>query len=295
MPNVIVPDEVVAPIAGIALVHRIGDGIQLAPPVNASWSGSVEREVPIVLTHRVGDVAVDGLTAVMEVEPWSTYYADKDGRITVRFYSHEDEVPEFLLRTERPGFEYSVVYSSAPARPQIRMDKEMSAYTLALASRRRGVIAHGCGFVLPTGHAALCLGVSGAGKSTLGRMMLERADVRVLNDDRIAVTRETDGMRAWGTPWPGRAGIARPGDAPLGVLAFIARSDKPRVSSVNARDALYRLLSTIALPLWNTSEVDESLNLLEKLILDVPVVELSYPLSTDTPSWIERTLTDITR
>jgi hypothetical protein len=295
MPNVIAPDEVVAPIAGIALVHRIGEGIQLAAPVNASWSGSVEREEPIVLSHQVGDVTIDGLTAVMEVEPWSTYYADAAGHITVRFYSHEDGVPEFLLRTERAGYEYAVVYGAVPTRPQIRMDKEMSAYTLALAARRRGVIAHGCGFVLPTGRAALCLGVSGAGKSTLGRMMLERTDVRVLNDDRIALTREADGIHAWGTPWPGRAGIARAGDAPLGVLAFISRGESHRVLTITARDALYRLLSTVALPLWNTSEVDESLSLLEKLILDVPVVDLSYPLSADTPAWIERTLTDITR
>ena len=293
MPNVLAPDEVVAPIAGIALVHRIGDGVVLAPPVNATWSGSVEREAPIVLRHEIGAVSIHGLTPVMEVEPWSTYYVDAHGDITIRFYSHEDGVPEFVLRTERAGFSYAVIYSAAPSRPQIRMDKEMSAYTLALAARRRGLIGHGCGFVLRTGRAALCLGVSGAGKSTLGRMMLDRTDVRVLNDDRIALTAESHGIHAWGTPWPGRAGIARAGDAPLGVLAFISRGDAFGVSTITARDALYRLLSTIALPLWNTSEVDESLSFLERLITEVPVVEIRYPLALGTAEWIERTLTDI--
>lgn len=294
MPNVIAPDDVVAPIAGIPITHRIGNGVRLAPPVNAAWSGSVEREESIVLRHEVGDISVAGLNAVMEVEPWSTYYADAHGGISVRFYSHEADVPEFLLRTVRAGFEYAVVYGAASARPQIRMDKEMSAYTIALAARRRGVIAHGCGFLLPTGRVALCLGVSGAGKSTLGRMMLERPAVRVLNDDRIALTREHTGIHAWSTPWPGRAGIARSGDGPLGVVAFISRGDSAKVSSVTARDALYRLLSTVALPLWSTSEVDESLSLLERLIVDVPVVEISYPLTPETAPWIERTLTDIT-
>lgn len=295
MPNVLAAGETVPPIAGIALVHRVGEGVLLAPPVNAAWRGSVEREEPLILRHEVGDISLDGLTPVMEVEPWSTYYVDARGDITVRFYTHEDGVPEFLLRTARAGYEYDVIYESAPPKPQIRMDKEMTAYTLALASRRRGVIAHGCGFVLPEGRAALCLGVSGAGKSTLGRMMLEREGVKVLNDDRIALTRESHGLHAWGTPWPGRAGIARAGDASLGVLAFISRDGHPSVSSISARDALYRLLSTVALPLWNTSEADESLALLEQLITDVPVVEIRYPLGPTTAAWIERTLSDVIR
>ena len=295
MPNVTAPQDTVAPIAGIAIVHRVGDGVQLAPPVNAAWSGSREREEALVLRHEIGSVAVDGLEAVMEVEPWSTYYADRDGSITILFHSHEEGVPEFLLRTERPGFEYSVVYASAPSRPLIRMDKEMSAYTLALSARRRGVIAHGCGLVLPAGQAALCLGVSGAGKSTLGRMMQSRETVLVMNDDRIAITREADGLHAWSTPWPGRAGIARAGDAPLGVIAFISRGVTPSVSAITPRDALYRLLSTVALPIWNTPEVDESLALLERLITEVPLVELRYPLGDATPGWIEHTLTNTLR
>jgi hypothetical protein len=290
MPEAPVVIDSVAPTAGIPIVHELRDSITLLGAPAPDWRGAVKGGAPVTIRHERGDVSVDGLRAVLEVEPWSTFYTQADGGVTVRFHSHDPGVPVQTLRTERPGHDYVVHYEFVPMTATVRRDKEMSAFTIALAARGRGILAHGCGFVLPAVRTALCLGVSGAGKSTLARMMSGREGVHVLNDDRIALTEEPAGLHGWSTPWPGSEGIANDGDAPLGVIALIGRSPTPAVREVRPSEALRRLLTTLALPLWSAEQMDRGLALMERLIVEVPVVELLYPLGDETAGWIERTL-----
>lgn len=282
--------ETVAPTAGIPILHELRDGIVLLGAPAPHWRGAARTDAPVTIRHERGDVSVGGLRPVLEVEPWSTFHVQDDGGVTVRFHSHDPAVPVQTLRTERAGHDFVVHYDFVPDGATVRRDKEMSAFTIALAARARGILAHGCGIVLPGPRTALCLGVSGAGKSTLARMMSGRAGVRVLNDDRIALTEESSGVHAWSTPWPGSEGIANEGDAPLRVIALIGRGVTRGVRSVPAPEALRRLLTTLALPLWSAEQMDRGLALMERLILEVPVVEVVYPLGEETPGWIEHTL-----
>jgi len=280
-------------IAGIPIVHHVAPPLHLVPPQMPDWHGTATTETPIVIRHAVGPVDVTGLEPLFDIEPWMTYYADGAGGTAIRYHSVDAAIPERLLRTVRPGVEYDVSYAFAPEQPVERRGKEMSAYAIALAERRRGLMAHGSAFILPSGKAALCLGVSGAGKSTLARMMLERDDVRVLNDDRQALTREPDGFHVWSTPWPGSAGIANDGHAPLGVVMLIGRAATPVVRRRPAREVVRTLLTTLALPNWNDDALGDGLGLIDDLVASVPVVELAYPLGPGTSQWIVDQLMEI--
>lgn len=282
-------------VAGIPLVHHVSTPLTLVPPQVPGWRGADATESPIVIRHQVGSVDVDGLAPLFEIEPWMTYYEDGAGSTAIRYHSADAAHPVQLMRTVRPGEEYLVSYAFAPAAPLERRGKEMSAYAIALAERRRGLMAHGCAFILPSGRAALCLGVSGAGKSTLAKMMLARDDVRVMNDDRQALTREPDGLHVWSTPWPGSAGIANDGHAPLGVLVLIGRGPVCEMRRPGSRQVVQRLLTTLALPNWNDAALADGLELVNEVVSRVPVVELAYPLLPATPGWIVETLTEIER
>lgn len=289
---------VVAPslgaVAGIEIHHEVADGIVLEDPVVREWAGGPATRPPITIRHEVGDVDVGGLTPVLDVEPWSTYFDDGRGGIAIRYRSHAAAMPIRVLRTVVPGLEYVVHYAFSPEIPMMRRDKELAAYTLALSDRGVGVMAHGCGFVLPGGRVALGLGVSGAGKSTLAAMMLQQRGVAVLNDDRVAVTVEDARLHGWATPWPGSAGIWGEGGGPLGVVAFVGRAETPIVSRVAPRDAVRRLLKTLALPLWSARGMDEGLTIVERMISEVPVVELRYPLGPGTADWVVDSLGKLT-
>lgn len=231
----------------------------------------------------------------MRVNERVTYYDGGTAGPVVRMEGIDPAAPLVVLRTERPGHDYAVEYARFPLGPVLHRGAEMSAFALALAARERGLLAHGCGFVLPSGRGALCLGVSGAGKSTLARMMTTAPDCRVLNDDRLVLTREVSGIRMWSTPWPGNAGIAREGDAPLGVIAMIGRASAFSIRALTPRGALPTLLKTILVPLWDMAQAGAGLALVDVIVASVPIVELAYPLAPESPGRIVSALTEIGR
>lgn len=285
----------VATVAGLPIVHVAGPGIRFA---GASATSAGAADIPqdaVVLEHSVGDVSVATFEALLHVGSYSTYYQEPDAGPAVHIARLGDNSPEILVRTIEPGRRYRVSYGSIPDRPVLFRGAEMSAYALALAARRRGVMAHGCGVVLPDGKVALCLGMSGAGKSTLARMMRSLDGCRVLNDDRIVLTREDSGVHAWTTPWPGSAGIAEAGHGSLGVLALIARGEVPAVRRLSGREALPRLLQTILVPAWDGDAAGDGLAFIDDLCASVPMVELAYPLGDGVPKAIRDLLVGVTR
>lgn len=287
--------QVVAPIAGISIVHEADEGIEF---LGIAMTDSDEQTTPgqsIRLRHRVATADFGRLRPVVRVNERVTYYSGAAAGPVVRMEGIDPAAPLVVLRTERAGHEYAVDYARIPAGPVLHRGAEMSAFALALAARERGLLAHGCGCVLPSGRAALCLGVSGAGKSTLARMMMGVPGCRVLNDDRLVLTREDSGIRMWSTPWPGNAGITSAGDAPLGVIAMIGRAAAFSVKPLTPRQALPRLLNTLLIPLWDMVQAGAGLALVDVIAATVPIVELAYPLAADSPGLIVNALSEAAR
>ena len=289
-------EEVVAvgPIAGIGILHRLTSSIRLAePPAGSEWAGSTESAGAIEIRHVVGEVSIEDSAPVFRVGPHASYFEAGDGRISVLMTGLIPGIDRMLLSTLEPGRRYELRYAAPPADPVARAISEIPTFALALAARRSGLLAHGCAFVMPSGRAALCVGISGAGKSTLARMMQSVPGVRVLNDDRIVLADSGEGIRAWSTPWPGRAGIARPGDAPLGAVAIIGRGhDRARVE-LQPRAKRAALLQTLAVPVWNPEQAGAVLELIDTIQRHTPVTQLVYPLADETGQWILDAMEDL--
>lgn len=280
-------------IAGVPFEYQVADDILIETPDTDAWTGSRVSDgggPAVIVRHSIGDCGIGDLRHAMDAPPWSSYYLDEAGRPATRFHEIVSAIPARLVRTVDPGVSYEVRYERAPAVPVDQRDVELALFTLVLAARRNGLLAHGCGYVLPSGTAVLSPGMSGAGKSTLGRMLQRAAaDVRVMNDDRIALTGE-DRLHAWGTPWPGQGGVAHPFDGPLGALAFIRHADQCEVTTVTPRDAARRLYRMLAMPLWSGEATADALDRVDRLTSTVPLLELGYPPTDDAARWIVRTL-----
>jgi hypothetical protein len=283
--------RIVPPVAGIPIIHECETGVELAPQPAPIADGVALREA-VLIRHRIRHVDTSAMRRLFTVVPGLEYLADGDGNVVVSSDGVDRSGPPLVLDTTRSGFEYVANYARIPDRPVVTQAVELSAYALALSARRSGTLAHGCGLVLPSGRGALCLGVSGAGKSTLARAMLRVPGVRVLNDDRNVLTLEEDGVRVWATPWPGNAGIAGTGFAPLGVVAFIKQTATPQAVHLTPREALPRLLRTLLIPAWNLHDASAELQLIDGLVARTPMVELGYPLSDRMPEWVLDKLTE---
>jgi hypothetical protein len=172
--------------------------------------------------------------------------------------------PDYLtVRPEGVELHYSAGYP---------VDQLLLIYYLA---GRQGLLVHAAGLMIE-GRALLFPGVSGAGKSTLARHFLARGWASLLSDDRIFVRRTNGAHLAFGTPWPGDAGVALNAGAPLVAILFPARGMQTRISELSPQAALERLLPAASI-LWHEPELlTHQLESCEHLLRDVPAFELAW-------------------
>ena len=148
-------------------------------------------------------------------------------------------------------------------------------YVLA---KRHGALLHAAGVGI-RGSGYLFPGRSGAGKSTITRLFAGRNDIMLLSDDRMAVRKIDEAFQAYGTPWPGEAGIAENKRVPLAGIFFIRHGSENRIRELNRREALERMLPITSIPWYDHQIVPAMLDFCEDLTAHVPAFEfLSRPV-----------------
>ena len=271
-------------VAGIPIVHEAPPGLDRHARLSIPWHPSRVMEEPLRIVHEVADEPISGARPVEQPrteESAYRYMIDRQGAIAVEMdgdVALESGTVRLLqrMRTRAPGREYALQYTDPAYAALVQWTWQRIVFMDALASRGRGVAAHGCGFVLRSGAGVLAPGISGAGKSTLARMLASDGAATVLSDDRVAMIGEPAGMRIWGTPWPSAANLADPADAPLRALVFVRHGGGPAVHRLRASEALRRVLRTLALPFWSHSLLERAFPLVDRLVSETPAFEYSY-------------------
>jgi hypothetical protein len=151
-------------------------------------------------------------------------------------------------------------------------------------SSRGGVIVHSAGLEMNVGGDEIGLvfpGASGAGKTTLSELLLEAgAGTGLLSDDRMILRTGSDGsVRAWGTPWPGDAGIARNRSVPLRSLLFLIQADADEIVPLTSGEALRRLMPVVSCPWYDRERFPGVLDTCGNVVTNVPSHELRFTRS----------------
>lgn len=143
-----------------------------------------------------------------------------------------------------------------------------------LLPRWQGLGCHASS-VEDNGRGFLFVGVSEAGKSTMAGLWHGREGVQVLSDERT-VLRLQDGWRIYGSPWHGTLPVYSPSSAPLAAVLFLKQGPENRLVPISRSDAAKRLMVCGYLPYWSVEGMDASLDLLDRLTLQVPCLELTF-------------------
>jgi hypothetical protein len=152
------------------------------------------------------------------------------------------------------------------------LDQLLLMYFLA---RRNGMLLHAAGLVR-RGRVYLFAGASGAGKSTLSGLLAAAGAGKLLSDERMIV-RETAGtMNAFGTPWAGMAGIARPGSAPAAGIYFLRHGRDNHMEKLPAAEALDRLLPLVSIPWYDPDTMSPIIAFAKHFLAHVPAYEMSF-------------------
>ncbi|OGW14011.1 MAG: hypothetical protein A3G93_01430 [Nitrospinae bacterium RIFCSPLOWO2_12_FULL_45_22] len=143
-----------------------------------------------------------------------------------------------------------------------------------LLSRRSGLIIHACG-INYNGRGILFAGTSGAGKSTLANICGGK-DMSLLSDDRIIVRSIGDRFWMYGTPWHGDARACSPERVPLEKIYLLRHDYENQIVPLPIMDAASRLLVCSFPPFYEKRGMEDTLDLLERLVKHVAVFELRF-------------------
>lgn len=152
------------------------------------------------------------------------------------------------------------------------LDQILVMYFLSM---RNGALIHSAGVEMK-GKGLIFPGKSGAGKSTLCNQISGRPEIKPLSDDRMIVKKEEGRFVAYGTPWPGEAGIAENRKAPLNGLMFLKQGKENRIKKIGKLEALEKLIPVASIPWYDRPAMEEVLDLCEKLTSDIPTYELEF-------------------
>lgn len=144
-----------------------------------------------------------------------------------------------------------------------------------LFAQKEGVLIHAAGLCFrDTGY--IFPGKSGSGKSTISRQLTGLDDYEFLSDDRIIIRKSNETFKAFGTPWPGEAGIAVNKNATLSGIFLISQASYNKIEEIKPQKAMERLLPVVSIPWYDKDIMIKILDFCEDLISNVPVYELYF-------------------
>lgn len=156
-----------------------------------------------------------------------------------------------------------------------------------LLSRLGGALMHAA-VAVKDGAGWVFTGRSGAGKSTISSLLLAEG-YRILNDDRAMVFRRGGEWRVAGTPWHGSGRFAEADEAPLGGIYFLQKAADCRVESMPAAQARLSLLDVAAVPWFEDSWAQGTLDGLDRLARGIEIRRFHF---TKTPAAVRALAND---
>lgn len=146
----------------------------------------------------------------------------------------------------------------------------------------RKVLVHGgimlhASAVEKDGKAFLFSGPCGVGKSTHTRIwkQINGDKATVINDDK-PILRKIDGSWfAYGTPWCGKDGINENKRVALAGICFLEQGETNSIRRLSSKEALIKMLTQTNRKFKSAGRLDLKLDLVERLINDIPIYELT--------------------
>jgi hypothetical protein len=155
------------------------------------------------------------------------------------------------------------------------LDQLLLMYYLA---PREGMLVHAAAMAIG-GKCLVFPGKSGAGKSTLARQLIAEG-AAVLTDDRVILRKTGSGFRAYGTPWPGDAGVAVNESRSLAGIFFIRHGSENKICDISRAEALERLMPVTSIPWYDQAAVGKLLGFCENLVSAIPACEIHFKPGT---------------
>lgn len=198
-----------------------------------------------------------------------------------KFYASCQEVSE--CRT--------TVYLSADRIERLNIDPVFtSLFSMERQMIKRDSLILHCAYIAHRGKAILFSAPSETGKSTQAALWERYRGSRTVNGDRGLLRKAGGIWTACGWPVCGSSGQCFQGDMPIHAIVMLRQGKENEAVRLSPIQAFSQLYAQITINQWNTDFVQQAMTLIEELVMQIPVYQLTCDISENAVRALEQAL-----
>lgn len=147
-----------------------------------------------------------------------------------------------------------------------------------------------CAYMCRDGKAVLFSAPSETGKSTQADLWEKYRGTRTINGDKSLLIREVDGWYAHGWPICGSSEICNNERYPIQAIVMLFQAKENTVRRLGMAEAMKKLMMQITMNMWNAQFQIKAMDMIQQLIMEVPVYELGCNISEEAVKCLEAVL-----
>lgn len=205
-----------------------------------------------------------------------TVYEDKPGNYVRLYRDGKDDQPYAVSHLDRDNRVARIQY--LPDAEKYFTEAGNSFFHIEwekiLIQEGKLILHAACVSLMETG-GILFSGPSGAGKSTQADLWCRYAGAQMINGDRTILSREKEGWTAYGSPYAGSSRCYLNEECGVTAIVFVRKASKCEIRKLGQAESFQKIFSGVTVNSWDKNFVNQVCDLIEKLICEVPVYELS--------------------
>ena len=131
---------------------------------------------------------------------------------------------------------------------------------------------------------------SGVGKTTQAELWQKYRNATVINGDKVFLTRESDKILAWGSPWNGSSSYAENIGAEAAAIMILEQAEENSIRKLSGMEVLKKLLPHVFFPNWDAQCERSVFDFLNEILAQTDVYLLSCRPDEDAVALVEKTV-----
>lgn len=204
----------------------------------------------------------------------NVFFSQKDRRQML--YSYADDYSEFRLLLD------------ADCSKEVLAELLMAGF-YSYASLREALLMHASA-VCVNDKAIVFTAASGVGKTTQAELWQKYRNATIINGDKVFLTKESEKIVAWGSPWNGSSQYAENIGAEAAAIIVLEQAEENRIRKLQGMEMLEKLLPHVFFPNWDAKCERAVLGILDELLARTDVYLLSCRPDEDAVALVEKTV-----
>lgn len=125
------------------------------------------------------------------------------------------------------------------------------------------------------GESVIFTAPSGSGKTTQAELWEKILGAKILNGDKVFISRKEKEFYAYGSPWAGSSPYRENRGAPMKAVIVLEKGQENTIRKLSDEELLRYFVPNVFLPYWEEELLTSALGTLDELVTSVPVYLLS--------------------